>query len=144
MVTENRSASGGVEQGESFGLAFKWIWIFGVWNVVVLIAVIASAMTGGGTSTFMWVRAVILLAVALFLLWLAAQAGRGSVSAAGRLRIVSTVLPIAVVVVDIIPGVAPTWYAALQGAGALALVPVAIIAWREWQRDVAAHRFDHR
>lgn len=59
MVTKNHSANSRASQIESFRLAFKCLWIFGVWNAVVLTTVIASAATGGVTSTFMWVRALI-------------------------------------------------------------------------------------
>jgi hypothetical protein len=44
-----------------------------------------------------------------------------------RLRLLTTVLPVAIVGVDLIPGVCPTWYAALQAVSALALVPIAFL-----------------
>lgn len=136
MKTEEKqeqTVTGQSERAASFELAFKWVWIFGVWNAVVLGTVIASALTGGAPSIFMAVRAVILLTASPFLLWLTRRAGRGSDSALDRLRVVSRILPIAVIVVDFIPGVAPVWYAVLQGIGALAMVPVAVICWR-WSR----------
>ena len=43
------------------------------------------------------------------------------------MRIISVVVPIAVVALDSIPGALPLWFAALQIAGALAL-PAAFIA----------------
>lgn len=110
--------------------AAKCAWIFGVWNTVVLAVLIASAISGGTPSVFMWVRAGILVAVSPVLVRLARTAGRGSMAALARLRLVACVLPVAVIVVDFIPGVAPLWYALLQGIGSLVLVPVAVIAWR--------------
>ncbi|AYG05352.1 hypothetical protein D7I44_09515 [Gryllotalpicola protaetiae] len=112
----------------------KCTWIYGVTNAVVVATVIGSAVLGGSPSAFMWVRALILLAVAPLLLWFVRRAARGNREALGRIRIMATVLPIAIIVVDLIPGVCPAWYAALQGIGAIALVPVAVIAWR-----VASH-----
>ncbi|QDZ16610.1 hypothetical protein FPZ11_01310 [Humibacter ginsenosidimutans] len=110
--------------------AAKCAWIFGVWNTVVLAVLIASAISGGTPSVFMWVRAGILIAVSPLFVRLARAAERGSTAALGRLRMVASVLPVAVIVVDFIPGVAPLWYALLQGIGSLVLVPVAVIAWR--------------
>lgn len=81
---------------------------------------------------------LILLALAPFLLWLVGRAGRGSGLAITRLRVISSILPIAIVVVDFIPGVAPTWYAVLQGVGALVLLPVAVITWRVSRLDTGA------
>jgi hypothetical protein len=50
------------------------------------------------------------------------------------LRVVTAVLPIAIVVVDLIPGVCPGWYAAMQAASAVPLVAVAVIARRRAPR----------
>ncbi|MFF1876909.1 hypothetical protein [Leifsonia sp. NPDC058230] len=108
------------------GLPFKCIWIYGVGNAVVLGLVLAAALSGGEPSVFMWVRAAILVGATPFLLWLENRARSGSESAGGRLRLVSTILPVAVIVVDFIPGVAPVWYGLLQGLCALVLVPVAV------------------
>lgn len=88
-------------------------------NVIVLVVVIVSWATDGSTSTFMWVRALILLAATPLLLVLIRKARRGSQAALERVRLVSTVLPVAIVLVDLIPGVCPAWYAAMQaGRGA--------------------------
>lgn len=124
------------ERREAFSSARKWVWLFLVCNAVALGSVVLVALLAGPPSAFMWVRAVILVAASPFLLWMARRAGESSVSAVARLRTVSTVLPIAVIVIDFIPGVAPVWYGVTQGIGALALVPVAVIAWR-WTRRSA-------
>ncbi len=123
---------------EPLSVSGKCLYIFGVVNVIVLAVLIVSWAAGGSTSTFMWVRAVILLAVTPLLLVLIRSARRGSQSAVDRVRLVSTVLPVAIVVVDLIPGVCPAWYAGMQGVGALALVPVAVLLWRRTSRPVAA------
>jgi hypothetical protein len=119
--------------------AAKWAWLFGVWNTVVLAIVIASAIAGAALSSFMWVRAGILVAAAPVLVRLARKAGRAGGTALVRLRATAGILPVAVIAVDAIPGVAPLWYAVLQGIGALLLVPVAVIAWRA-PRDPADAR----
>lgn len=138
MAVGNRQWTRAVRVPEALSVAGKCLYIFGVVNVIVLAVLIVSWAAGGSTSTFMWVRAVILLALTPLLLVLVRSARRGSQSAVDRVRLVSTVLPVAIVVVDLIPGMCPDWYAAMQGAGALALVPVAVLLWRRTSRPVAA------
>jgi len=118
------------EHPEPFRTAFACIWMFLVCNAIVLGTLVAITVLGGAPSVFMWVRAVILLAVSPVLMRTARRAGAGAETMARRLRVVSTVLPVAVVAVDLVPGVAPIWYAAMQGVAALALVPVAVMSWR--------------
>ena len=115
----------------AFRLASKCIWIFLVANAIVLATVIFTAILGGAPSTFMWVRAIILVAASPFLLWMARRAGLGNDSIAGRLTLVATVLPVAVIVIDFIPGIAPIWYGVMQGLGSLILIPVAVTG-RRW------------
>lgn len=40
---------------------------------------------------------------------------------------VNDILPIAIIGVDLIPGVCPAWYAAMQAIGALPLIAVAFL-----------------
>jgi hypothetical protein len=61
---------------------------------------------------------------------LAVRAGRNDQDAVQRLRTLTTTLPIAIVAVDLIPGVCPTWYAAMQAASAVPLVAIAVLARR--------------
>ncbi|QGN32557.1 hypothetical protein [Microlunatus sp. Gsoil 973] len=123
-------------RSEAFGTAYKCIWIFAVCNAIALATVITTALAGGRPSTFMWVRAAILVAVSPVLLWMARRAGRGDASITRRLTLIAVVLPIAVIVIDFIPGVAPIWYGAMQGIGALLLIPVAVIG-RRWSQTTA-------
>lgn len=143
MVERTQLRRGPSGRIEVFQLASKCIWIFLVASVITLATVIGTAVLGGRPSIFMWVRAVILIAVAPLLLRLASRAAAGSDAAVGRLTFIATVLPIAVIVVDFIPGVAPTWYGVIQGLGALMLVPVALFR-RRWAEPVAAQRPDGR
>lgn len=137
MVEQLSGAQDRVALREAFELARKCIWIFLVCNAIALASVVIVTFLGEGTSMFMWVRALILVAVSPFLLWVARRAGAGSVGMVGRLRVVSTVLPVAVIVIDFLPGIAPVWYGVIQGLGALALIPVAVISWR-WARRLPA------
>lgn len=138
MIEQTVSESGRGERREAFQVAGKCVGLFLVCNAVALGSVMIVALTGGAPSTFMWVRAVILVAASPLLLWMARAAGERSVSMVARLRTVSTTLPIAVIVIDFIPGIAPVWYGVMQGFGALALAPVAVISWRWFRRLTAA------
>lgn len=98
---------------------------YGVLSAAVLGLVAAAAGAGGRVTAFMWVRSGLLLAVAPLLWWLAGAAARGSRAAAGRLRGAVTVLPVAIVAVDLVPGLCPWWFAVAQGVSA---VPLAVAA----------------
>ncbi|MGW7582150.1 hypothetical protein ACWGKU_07790 [Kitasatospora sp. NPDC054768] len=112
---------------DTFTTVRKCIVLFGAAGAVVLGTVAVLAATGHTTTPFMWIRGVIFPAIALFLHRLATRAAAGSYKPFDRLRTLSTVMPIAIIAVDAIPGLCPVWYAILQGLSALALVPVAVL-----------------
>jgi hypothetical protein len=116
---------------ESLVMVRKCIGIFVVASAVVLAIVAAKALGHSSVNTFMWVRSAFLLAIALGLSRFAVRASNGARGAYDRLRLVSLVLPVAIVVVDLIPGVCPSWYAAVQGASTISLIAVAVITRRE-------------
>jgi hypothetical protein len=104
--------------------------IYGVVSALVLATVAAVAIGHGSVSMFMWIRAgVLLLAAPMIYVW-AARAAQGFLASLDRLRRLSLVLPIAIVVVDLIPGMCPIWYTAMQAVSAGALVAVAILTRR--------------
>lgn len=111
----------------------KVVVIYGVMNAIVLGSVVVTAATGGLVNTFMWVRAGILLAATPLLYRWSVGVEHGRTPAYQRLRKVSTVLPIALVVIDFIPGVCPSWYAWLQVCVAVTLFAMAGVLYR---RDV--------
>ncbi|MFE2376989.1 hypothetical protein [Streptomyces sp. NPDC059398] len=112
---------------EAFNNAKKYIALYGVISLVCLGTVAGLAITGHDTSSFMWVRAAILLIVAPLLYRLATRSAQGDARNYDRLATVTVILPIAIVVVDLIPGLCPVWYAVIQGLSALALVGAAVI-----------------
>ncbi|MCX4852241.1 hypothetical protein [Streptomyces canus] len=75
----------------------------------------------------MWIRAAVLLAIAPVLSRLTARAAEGSRSSFDRVRTLAAVPPVAIIGVDLNPGLCPTWYAGMQAVGALALIGVAFI-----------------
>ena len=114
----------------NFDLAKKLIVIYGVAGAILLGTLVVIVVAGGDSSTFMWVRASILLALTPLLSRLAMRAEQGRTSSLERLRLLATVVPVAIIGVDLIPGVCPTWYAAMQAVSALALVPIAFLMRR--------------
>ncbi|MFE3761166.1 hypothetical protein ACFXPI_05300 [Streptomyces sp. NPDC059104] len=110
----------------AFGATRAGIKIYGALTAAALLAVIAVASTGHLVNPFMWIRAILLPLIAVLLHRLAVSASRGSRRAFERLRGISAVFPVAIVGVDLIPGVCPWWYAAVQ---ALCVLPVIRIAF---------------
>ncbi|WP_156096581.1 hypothetical protein [Amycolatopsis jejuensis] len=105
--------------------------VYGGFSAVVLGAVVAESIAGYEVSGFMWGRAGGMFASAVVAYWLTGLAARGSRGAFIRLRIISVVVPIAVVAIDCsVPGALPLWFVVLQVAGAVALVPAAFIVNR--------------
>jgi hypothetical protein len=124
------TSSSDAQVAETFATMRKCIVIFGVIGAVVLATVAVIALTHGRVNGFMWVRAsVLLLATPLFSRW-AARGANGQRKPFERLRLVTAVLPVAIVVVDLIPGVCPLWYAGMQALSAVPLVAVAALSRR--------------
>ncbi|BCY08478.1 hypothetical protein [Actinoplanes sp. L3-i22] len=92
---------------------------FAALSVFALGAVIAMAASGHTVNTFMWVRGFLLPAVAVTL-YVMTRAG-----AVDRVRTVTVIMPIAIVGVDLIPGVCPIWYTIAQ---AVCMIPVVAAA----------------
>ena len=113
-----------------FDLAKKLIVIYLVAGAILLGTLVVIVVAGGKPTVFMWVRATILLALMPLLSMFAVRAERGRTSSLQRLRLLTTVLPVAIIGVDLIPGVCPSWYAAMQAVSALALAPVGFLTRR--------------
>ncbi|MFF8693929.1 hypothetical protein ACF08W_17160 [Streptomyces sp. NPDC015144] len=110
---------------------------YGVLGAVALVAVAAVAAGGHPVNTFMWVRAALLPLVAVVMHRLAVAAfrdgpggpgGPGSRRAFERLRTLAGIMPVAIVGVDLVPGVCPLWYAAVQTVCVLPVVRIAFLA----------------
>lgn len=110
----------------AFGTARNSVALYGVLSAATLLAVVVVALCDAPVNTFMWVRAVLLPLAAVLLHRLTAAASRGSQRAFERVRILATVLPVAIVGVDLVPGVCPPWYAVAQ---ALCMLPVVRLAF---------------
>ncbi|HTJ33401.1 MAG TPA: hypothetical protein VL738_09240 [Dactylosporangium sp.] len=111
----------------AFGKAKNSIRVYGALSVVALMAVVAVAGSGHTVNTFMWVRAALLPVVAVVLVRMIAAAARGSRRAFDRVSALAVIMPIAIIAVDLIPGVCPPWYALMQAVCVLPVIRVAVI-----------------
>ncbi|MFI6798284.1 hypothetical protein [Streptosporangium canum] len=59
--------------------------------------------------------------------WLTVLAARGKRWAYLRVRIISIIVPVALIAMDMIPGILPAWFVVIQVAGALVIAAAAFI-----------------
>ncbi|MFF4779216.1 hypothetical protein [Microtetraspora fusca] len=126
-ITTATAHLGDAPTQEAFATVKKCITLFGTVSAIVLGTVAVMAFTGHEATSFMWIRGAIMLAVTPLIYRMAVRASEGSYKAFDRVRTLSTILPVAITGVDLIPGLCPAWYAVLQGLSALALIAVAFI-----------------
>ncbi|WP_433259483.1 hypothetical protein ACQPYK_50395 (plasmid) [Streptosporangium sp. CA-135522] len=126
-ITTATAHLGDARTQEAFTTVKKCITLFGAVSAIVLGTVAVMAFIGYEATSFMWIRGAILLAVTPLIYRMTVRASEGSYKAFDRLRTLSTILPVAIIGVDLIPGLCPAWYAVLQGLSALALIGVAVI-----------------
>lgn len=119
----------------TFGAAKTSVKIYGGLTAAALVAVSAAAITGHPVNTFMWVRAVLLPAVAVLLYRLLVSASRGSRRSYGRAAALAVIMPIAIIGIDLIPGVCPLWYAITQAVCMLPVIVLAILTRRSALRE---------
>ncbi|MGW8764416.1 hypothetical protein ACWGN5_18120 [Streptomyces sp. NPDC055815] len=112
----------------AFGTAATSVKVFGALTGLSLLVVAAVAGSGHQVNTFMWVRAVLLPLVAVLVHRLTVSASRGSRRAFERVRGLAVVLPIAIIGVDLIPGVCPPWYAVMQTVCVLPVIRLALLS----------------
>ncbi|MFF4605130.1 hypothetical protein ACFY12_20640 [Streptomyces sp. NPDC001339] len=132
-VSHTEAGAGRVSQPgiqEAFAKARKFIALYGVIAAAVLAVVVIRENSGHAATGFMWGRACGVLASALVALWLTGRASRGSRAAYLRVRFIASIAPVAIIVIDSIPGVLPAWFIAMQILAALALVPAAFLVNR--------------
>lgn len=115
---------------EHFAVAKQCFRSFGVLSTIALGIVVAVAATGHTVSSFMWIRGGLLPAIAVLLYRNAVAGARGDRRSYERIRSLSVVLPIAIVGVDLIPGVCPLWYAIMQTIGMIPVVAAAFVTRR--------------
>lgn len=110
--------------------AKKYIAAYGVLSAAVLIVVVVLAATGHHVSSFLWGRTGGVLGSAVVAYWLAGKAQQGARWAHVRLRIITLVVPVAIVAIDtLVPGL-PAWFVIVQLVGAVTLLPAALAVHR--------------
>ncbi|MFE6049332.1 hypothetical protein ACFQ6N_01080 [Kitasatospora sp. NPDC056446] len=114
---------------EAFDTVKNSVKIYGALSAVALLAVVAVVAVSGGhtVNTFMWVRAALLPVVAVLIHRITVSASRGSRRAFDRVSALAVIMPIAIVGVDLIPGVCPLWYAVMQAVCVLPVIRVAFV-----------------
>jgi len=124
---------------QAFSKMKKFVIVYGALGLAVFTVVVLLSINGDKVSSFMWGRASGVFASAVVTYWLIGLAARGSRAAYIRVRIISVVVPIAIVVIDsIILGALPAWFIAMQVVGALVLLPTAFIINRSELRAAFA------
>ncbi|WP_431278214.1 hypothetical protein [Leifsonia poae] len=112
--------------------AFRPILILLTGFLVVSLAMeavlIVQSATGTDVDIAIWIRCSLVLGSSIILLWIAVSAARGSRPALVRLRIISPIVVVAVVVIVLIPGFLPDWVRVEQAICGALVLPVAILA----------------
>lgn len=109
----------------AFGTVETWFKAYALISTIALAATAAAAVTGHTVNTYMLIRGTLLPIIAVVLYRTTVAASRGSFTAFDKLRRLSRIMPIAIIGVDLIPGICPLWYAAAQ---ALCMIPVIVAA----------------
>ncbi|MGN6125968.1 MAG: hypothetical protein ACTHON_05345 [Humibacter sp.] len=94
--------------------------------MVAFLGVLAAV--GVGVDSAIWIRCSLVLGSAIVLLAFTIGAARGSRSAWIRLRIVSPIVVVAVIVIVAIPDFLPDWVRVEQAVCGLLVLPVAIMS----------------
>jgi hypothetical protein len=88
---------------------------------------VVQSATGTIVDSAIWIRCSLVLASSVVLLAIAAAAARGSRGAWRRLRIISPIVVVAVIVIVSIPGFLPDWVRLEQAVCGALVLPVAIL-----------------
>lgn len=111
--------------------------LFGAVLVVSLAALGVAALVGG--SAAVWVRGIIVVVISAVLIALAGRAFHGSRAAYLRMRLMSTVAPVAIVVIVALPHDGfPVWMKAEQTVVGVLLATAAVMVGRKGVRRAYA------
>jgi hypothetical protein len=94
--------------------------------MIVFLAGLVATRTN--VDVAVWIRCSLVLGSAVLLLVFATRAANGSRSSWIRLRIVSPIVVVAVIVIVAIPGLLPGWVRVEQAVCGLLVLPIAILA----------------
>ena len=109
-------------------------------SVLTLAAIIALRNNTAAVNDAVWTRATIVVASAVLTLAFARRAARGSRKGFLRLRLVSAIMLVAIVVIIALPGTFPLWMKGEQAICGLLLLGVALIVNGKHLRSVFTER----
>jgi hypothetical protein len=112
---------------EAFGTVQKCVTLYGLICAITLGTVAVLTFMQQPVSLFLWIRATILLAISPLLYRMAVRAAQGTRRSFDRLETVTAIMPIAIIGIDLIPGVCPPWYTVMQAICSLPLIAVAFL-----------------
>ncbi|GAB3615243.1 hypothetical protein GCM10027415_35830 [Humibacter ginsengisoli] len=100
---------------------------FLVVSAAMIAVLVAMSVGGASIESAIWIRCSLVLASAVVLLLIGASAARGSRAAWIRLRIITPIVVIAVIVIVSIPGFLPDWVRVEQAVCGLLVLPAVIL-----------------
>lgn len=107
-------------------------------SILTLAAVVLLRDDPAAVTDAVWVRGVLVTASSIAMLLFAISAHRGSARGLLRLRIVSAVMVVAIVVIIAIPGLFPLWLRIEQGVCGALMLAVVILVNRRGARAALA------
>ncbi|TNC24906.1 hypothetical protein [Amycolatopsis alkalitolerans] len=107
-------------------------------SLLALVAIVLLRDDAAAVNPAVWTRAIIVVLTAVLLTLFLARARRGSRGAFRRLRIVSVITPVAIVVIIALPGTFPLWMKIEQGACGLVMAGAAAVANERHLRELFA------
>ena len=96
-------------------------------SLAMLGVLIVQSTLGIAVDTAVWVRCSLVFASGVVMLLIARSASRGSRAAWVRIRIISPIVLVAVIVIVSIPGFLPDWVRVEQALCGLLVLPAAIL-----------------
>ena len=109
-------------------------------SVLTLVAIVIMRNNTATVNDAVWIRGVIVVASALLMTTFVTRAARGHIRAYLRLRLVSAIMVVAIVVIIALPGTFPLWMKIEQGGCGLLLIGVVLIVNSKHLRSEFAAR----
>lgn len=105
-------------------------------SVLTLAGIIALRNNTAAVNDAVWIRGTIVVASAVLTLSFARRAAHGSARAFLRLRLVTAIMLVAIVVIDVLPGTFPLWMKVEQAICGLLLLGVVLLVNGKHLRSV--------
>jgi hypothetical protein len=109
-------------------------------SVLTLVAIVLMRHNAALVNPAVWIRASIVAASSMLMAAFVSAAARGSARAYLRLRLVSAIMVVAIVVIVSLPGTFPVWLKIEQGVCGLILIGVVAIVNGPHLRSLFAGR----